>query len=58
MFKRVFNGSPWLLPCVAPLIITNTDTVSEEMKAAVDIRKYREDNETGMDRVKAMVSLE
>lgn len=60
MFRRIIvGGSSVLGAAFLPIDWANHDKLSDEIKTVKDFRdKKHQDNETGMDRLKMMLTLE
>lgn len=58
MIKRILFGGSISGSIFLPIDFKDHDVVSPDIKTAKDFETRPEDNETGMDRVKMMFSLE
>lgn len=56
--KTIFRGSPALFAVFLPLDWQDHDKVSKETKTAHDFLKFKDDTETGNDRLYRMFSME
>lgn len=56
--KSIFRGSPALIAAFLPLDWQDHDKVSKETKTAHDFFKFKDDKETGKDRLYIMFSIE
>lgn len=56
--KTIFRGSPALLAAFLPLDWQDHDKVSKDTKTAHDFLKFKDDKETGIDRLYIMYSMD